>query len=1665
MTESEDMRLQRMGLVQLPSESNNEVVGEENFTLRAELYGKLKNSALTDDKAFVGNKTAFETTEYNSDRQCVPCYLPVPVLKINGVIPNKLSRSKTDKYVHVGEVLAWAMEEAAEWCKEYTTFDTVKGRDMMQNMKVASSPETYTVPDYNEHVPVNVINAEEKYKKLYLAENTGSYKDLKLEHIHIGYSMIQCNFPIHRDSEASAHYKKVHLLRNGANELRKREVITVNTGLEFKIEDLTQFESSGPLKQSTILDSIYTHVIARGVFEAGSSRNGANLQKSMAQKFMDSMKLACKGNYYDRFRYSLKNIVKKEVDSNFTCSWEDVESAIYLAVGQENKVKRLHGFNKIKASSFHSKPLEIIIASVDEKINEVWGNSQILYKDKNGRTISVYSFCLIYKYTLILGVVENLGSEFGQVKDVIEQEITSMLENPNTLMEIPDFQKKLVTEFTTRHVILTFRNKEVPKPRQANVSTGEFSEKKQDSENTDPSKEEYMKLKKSAVKDWETAKELAETIKGLTTEENKGLTLFNVPAILTLLKEKNWRICMECMSSNCQLTQHLAKKNKLPAKFIGSCKGKPITLGNIPETIKDIEKKIERSKKNAEQAKKRRKKKEALNTATTKVEPKASNYTNDPDEFFRNNPDLLEDNHYRQNDHNSARLCPIEISKLPELDEETLPNVHEMEKDGKFSCYICGKPKMSKNRYDTHMFQQHSCDLSNPDIEDFAFAKTEFEDQYENYSPEEREKAYWDYDSETNRRYSEDESNVDSGTEEYNDKKPTNRINDKPKHSAGYNSSGNSSSSSSNNSQNGSSKKKKLKKRNLPQKISREDSKNNEKFKDLEDSMKHLASKIDILNNQEKVYEQKICQIEKIVKDLKSTGKGNIEENNKIRSTIQELINMKDDSANENESNRNRIHEACVRLTTWIKAESDAREVFNSDLVAKYNKMELDLIKVREESTKTSSANIQVVREECKKSHFDNTKETNIPETEKFNQKIVMAENQELSINQDNIVNDNPAVKGQDTQSLNNHNYDTPSTSVRKEQYENSELGVNHHSTNTVDGKGTKKANLTELIIKSSFEYCQLVSTEIFNIIFNMMANHLIWGIMFTILFHLSTASATLTSNEGELSTMTNRNLEAIPASGSPFPNDSSIIIYSTATIISQTAIINMSIVEDDILKRINNAWESTTIQKKICKNKPVSCPMAELIIRKDKKTVTEGNRILKTLETTCKNEIEGNDHLQLSNPIIYSTIMGSSASHTMTATAHASALSQAHGMIKTEAPQRSNNIRNVTQSKTGSWPIPEEMTRHSNEALKVHFMPAINSILEQENIKNNDDLEILSKETATVVTILVPTNSTSTHCATRLITTTLLVPIANQESNISVIEESNKLYQKNGNKDKYLLLPHDSVLSKHNLKSNTDTYLVKRLCWADQSIIANSSQSEDPLLQTITITSSSNISISERCPNKNSWSQREWTMAPHTKFTLPITCQLSSKKLNCSAVKITANNKNENAFPGLQSMILEQHWGVQQVQEPSSTYGNLKMHMLCAGGTLLIILAISAGIKILIMVVKTAHYRATERAIITTTPSAPIDPNMTGSHTSPIEIPTRTNSTVQELNQLNSRMEFFAKYKADTINQAINLYNLMGSDLEETTQSILDSYLEETLEMEDIPDGMDLPYDEVNIQ
>ena len=105
MTESEEIRLQRMGLVQVPTTQTDEVIEDEDFKSREELYQKLKESTLTDRKAFTGAKPAFEIAENTSDREFVPCYLPVPVLKIDATILNKISRAG-NKTKHVDEMFS-----------------------------------------------------------------------------------------------------------------------------------------------------------------------------------------------------------------------------------------------------------------------------------------------------------------------------------------------------------------------------------------------------------------------------------------------------------------------------------------------------------------------------------------------------------------------------------------------------------------------------------------------------------------------------------------------------------------------------------------------------------------------------------------------------------------------------------------------------------------------------------------------------------------------------------------------------------------------------------------------------------------------------------------------------------------------------------------------------------------------------------------------------------------------------------------------------------------------------------------------------------------------------------------------------------------------------------------------------------------------------------------------------------------------------------------------------------------------------------------------------------------------------------------------------------------------------------------------------------------------
>ena len=73
---------------------------------------------------------------------------------------------------------------------------------------------------------------------------------------------------------------------------------------------------------------------------------------------------------------------------------------------------------------------------------------------------------------------------------------------------------------------------------------------------------------------------------------------------------------------------------------------------------------------------------------------------------------------------------------------------------------------MKLQRYNEHVFTVHQADLENPDLIEFDQARGAFEIDLETGKPEELKTLYCDYDSEKERRYSEDESEEESNNDD-----------------------------------------------------------------------------------------------------------------------------------------------------------------------------------------------------------------------------------------------------------------------------------------------------------------------------------------------------------------------------------------------------------------------------------------------------------------------------------------------------------------------------------------------------------------------------------------------------------------------------------------------------------------------------------------------------------------------------------------------------------------------------------------------------------------------------------------------------------------------------------------------------------------------------------
>ena len=149
------------------------------------------------------------------------------------------------------------MNEASEWSKKQLFYDEVKLKGNATTVKYASAPESYSVHNYYEFIPLQVKNAESDTKKKFYTKHKGTYKKLKMDHIICSFVIFKCNFAMEDQDDVNDHYRKVHNFSDGGVfHLRRREKIDVNMSLPFVIPDFKDFQSMGPNKQTAMINKI-----------------------------------------------------------------------------------------------------------------------------------------------------------------------------------------------------------------------------------------------------------------------------------------------------------------------------------------------------------------------------------------------------------------------------------------------------------------------------------------------------------------------------------------------------------------------------------------------------------------------------------------------------------------------------------------------------------------------------------------------------------------------------------------------------------------------------------------------------------------------------------------------------------------------------------------------------------------------------------------------------------------------------------------------------------------------------------------------------------------------------------------------------------------------------------------------------------------------------------------------------------------------------------------------------------------------------------------------------------------------------------------------------------------------------------------------------------------
>ena len=258
-----------------------------------------------------------------------------------------------------------------------------------------------------------------------------------------------------------------------------------------------------------------------------------------------------------------------------------------------------------------------------------------------------------------------------------------------------------------------------------------------------------------------------------------------------------------------------------------------------------------------------------------------------------------------------------------------------------------------------------------------------------------------------------------------------------------------------------------------------------EKFNAINLEMERLSSTCEMVTKNTEMQKESISNLNSKVEGVQNMVKSNLNENMKIRSTLQEMAKNKSNSLNESKFNRKEISSQIEKVVALIKAESEARKLFNKDLEEKYSNIETD---------------VKLMKNESKHLQSKISEKVILPELESIKQNIQLAgPSPDISQSISAKIND-PEVKGQVEAPIKLEQQSTFSKSVLNYEHkdadptESHQLSTSEESNTTVPTKvnnssKVKQPNISELIVRGSFDYFQLITSEIFQVIYSLISS------------------------------------------------------------------------------------------------------------------------------------------------------------------------------------------------------------------------------------------------------------------------------------------------------------------------------------------------------------------------------------------------------------------------------------------------------------------------------------------------------------------------------------------------------------------------------------------------